>query len=133
MKNTGDHSRKSLASRSLIPRDSFLSSGEKFEPPIWSVDGQGIRSRLDLLHYSLLRTTPANGMISGFQDEVTGLSDPSADYLSLRSDPSTSSKELRQLPEGTLLKVRRSKDGWQQVELLNGMTGWVSLGREVVV
>jgi HB1, ASXL, restriction endonuclease HTH domain/Bacterial SH3 domain len=90
---------------------------------------------LDLLRYSLLRTTPAlirklpdtrsNGMIAGFQVQVRGLSDPSTDYLSLRTGGSTSSKELRQLPEGTLLKVRRSKDGWQQVELLNGMTGWV--------
>ena len=69
-------------------------------------------------------------MIAGFQEQVTGLSD---DYLSLKSDPSTSSKELRQLPEGTLLKIHRSNGGWQQVEMLNGMTGWVSLGREVVV
>ena len=129
-KEHGSPLKDSLISRSSIPRDSFLSSGEKFEPPIWSVDGQRIQSRQDLLRYSLLRTTPANGMIAGFQEQVTGLSD---DYLSLKSDPSTSSKELRELPEGTLLKIHQSKDGWQQVELLNGMTGWVSLGREVVV
>ena len=120
----------SLIARGLIPANSFLSSGEKFEPPIWSVDGHKIQSRRDLLRYALLRTTPANGMIAGFQEQVTGLSN---DYLSLMSDPSTSSKELRQLPEGTLLKIHRSNGGWQQVEMLNGMTGWVSLGREVVV
>ena len=116
----------SLISRSSIPSDSFLSSGEKFETPIWSVDGQRIKSKLDLLHYSLLRIGPASAMVAGFQQKVTGLPDPSTDYLSLRKAGSTSSKELRQLPEGTLLKVHQSKDGWQQVELLNGMTGWVS-------
>ena len=132
-KEYGRPLKDSLISRNLVPHDSFLSSGEKFEPPIWSIDGQRIQSKLDLLRYALLRTTPANGMIAGFQEQVTGLSEPSTNYLSLRTDGSTSSKELRQLPEGTLLKVRRSKDEWQQVELLNGMTGWVSLGRKVVV
>jgi Bacterial SH3 domain/Putative peptidoglycan binding domain len=122
-KEHGRPLKDALISRNLIPNDSFLSSGQKFEAPLWSLDGHRIGSRLDLLRYSLLRTAPADGMLAGFQFQVKG---PPDDYLSLRSDPSASSKELRQLPERTLLKVRRSKDGWQQVDLLNGMSGWVS-------
>ena len=123
-----------LISNGLIPPDSFLSSGEKFEPPVWSRDGGGIKSRADLLRYCLLRTTPSffqqvssagDTGIGKFNDLVSGLSDPS-DGLSLRTGASSSSKEIRQLPEGTPLQVLRSKNSWHQVKLLNGISGWVS-------
>jgi hypothetical protein len=130
-KEYGKPLKDSLISRGVIPPDSFLSSGGKYQSPIWSGEGRMIQSRSDLLRYALLRTTPGNAMIAGFQEQVTGLPNPNSDYLTLREAASTSSKEVRQLPEGTLLKIRRSKDAWQQVELLNGMTGWVSLGRSV--
>ena len=106
-KEHGRPLKDALISRNLIPHNSFLSSGEKFEAPLWSLDGHRIGSRLDLLRYSLLRTAPADGMLAGFQFQVKGLGPD--DYLSLRTDPSASSKELRQLPEGTLLKVRQFK------------------------
>lgn len=130
-KEHGRPFKDTLISKGLIPPDSFLSSGEKFEPPIWSVDGHRIKSRADLLAFSLLRTTPALEMpntkpsgIGGFQARVTGL--PGSDFLSLRSSSSSSSKELRRLPQGTVLKVLRSEHDWRQVKLLNGITGWVS-------
>jgi peptidoglycan hydrolase-like protein with peptidoglycan-binding domain len=122
-----------LKAQNLIPSDSFLSSGQKLEPPIWSPDGDKIHSRTDLLRYSLLRIAPdlmrqlpKSSGISAFQDRVSGFSNPRSDYLSLRTGGSTSSKEIRQLPEGTLLSILRSNDGWRQVKLLNGMSGWVS-------
>ena len=104
-------------------------------PPIWSLDGQSIHSRADVLTYSLLRATPdlmrelpsnSSSGISAFQDRVSGFPNPRSDYLSLRTGSSTSSKEMRRLPEGTLMNVLRSNDGWRQVKLLSGMTGWVS-------
>ena len=63
---------------------------------------------------------------ASFHGQVSGLTDPTTDYLSLRTGSSTSSKELRRLPEATRLKILRTEGEWQQVELLNGMTGWVS-------
>lgn len=130
-KEYGRPLKDSLISRRVIPPDSFLSSGGKYQSPIWSSEGRTIQSRADLLSYALLRTTPGNAMIAGFQEQVTGLPNPNSDYLTLLEGASTSSKGLRQLPEGTLLKIRRSKDTWQQVKSLNGMTGWVSLGRPI--
>jgi Putative peptidoglycan binding domain len=41
-----------LITRGLIPDDSFLSSGEKFELPVWSPNGPLIHSRTDLLNYA---------------------------------------------------------------------------------
>jgi hypothetical protein len=62
--------------------------------------------------------------IASYSSRVAALPDPN-DYLSLRTG-ATSSKEVRRLPEGTLLKVVKTQSGWLQVQLLNGMSGWVS-------
>ena len=131
-----DHGRPlkdALIARHLIPDDTFLSSGEKFGPPLWSVNGQLIHTRADLLNYALIRPTAAllsqlggnSRAIATFGSRVAALPD-SNDYLSLRTGNSTSSKEVRRLPEGTLLKVVKAQNGWLQVQLLNGMSGWVS-------
>ncbi len=134
-KDRGRPLKDALISKNLIPPDSFLSSGEKLEPPIWSVDGHRIHSRNDLLLYALIRATSelmgalpkagSSGFVS-FNSQVSGLTDPTTDFLSLRTGSSTSSKELRRLPEATRLKILRTEGEWQRIELLNGMTGWVS-------
>jgi len=122
-----------LIARNLIPDDTFLSSGDRFEPPVWSVNGQLIHSRADLLNYALIRPTAAllSQLGNGPRDIVTFGSRVAAlpkatDYLSLRVGNSTSAKEVRRLPQGTLLKVTNMQNGWLQVQLLNGMSGWVS-------
>ena len=134
-KERGRPLKDALISKNLIPADSFLSSGDKLEPPIWSADGHKIHSRTDLLLYALLRTTSeamgelpntGSGGFNSFNSRVGGLADSTSDYLSLRTGSSTSSKELRRLPEATQLKILRTDGEWHRVELLNGMTGWVS-------
>ena len=132
-RDRGQPLKDALIARNLIPDDTFLSSGDKFEPPVWSVNGQLMHSRADLLNYALFRPTltllsqlgnlPRD--IVTFGSRVAAL--PKAtDFLSLRVGNSTSAKEVRRLPEGTLLKVSKTQNGWLQVELLNGMSGWVS-------
>ena len=120
-----------IVAKNLIPDDTFLSSGEKSESPVWSVNGQLTHSRADLLSYALIRPTPSLLSQLGesahreFGSRVAAFPN-AADYLGLRTGNSTSSKEIRRLPEGTLLQVIKAQNGWVQVHLLNGMSGWVS-------
>lgn len=131
-KDFGRPLKDALIAGNLVPQDTFLSSGSKFKAPIWSTDGQLIDSRTDLLNYALIRPTAtllselgnSSSVIAKFGSSV-GEFPNASDYLSLRTADSPSSKETRRLPEGTLLKVAKEQNGWLQVRLLNGMTGWV--------
>lgn len=129
--------KNSLQSESIIPSDAFLSIGEKFGLPIWSVDAQQIRTRADLFRYSLLRPSPTvlsvlakqtkvAKNLSKYVAQVHGLLSPANDYLSLKHDPSTDGAEVRKLPEGTPLQIIDTRRDWFQVNLLNGVSGWVS-------
>jgi hypothetical protein len=132
-RDSGKPLKDALIASNLIPADSFLSSGDKFQAPVWSRNGSSILSRVHLLNYTLLRPTPSllndlgdsTAFGSEFGSRVAALP-TSDDYLTLRAGDSASAKELRRLPEGTLLKVLRTRGGWHEVRLLNGMTGWVS-------
>jgi hypothetical protein len=44
----------------------------------------------------------------------------------MRKEPSSDSIELRKLPEGTVVKLNSAQGNWNEVNLLNGMTGWIS-------
>lgn len=48
--------------------------------------------------------------------------------LNLRSGPGTSNPVIREMPEGTGLRIDAVNDGWAKVTLLDsGVTGWTSL------
>lgn len=49
-----------------------------------------------------------------------------ADLLNVRAAPSTTAERLARLPGGALVQVLREQDGWAEIALRGGGTGWVS-------
>lgn len=48
-----------------------------------------------------------------------------AEEVTLHEAPATDAASLRELHEGTVLEVLQAQDGWQEVRLPNGETGWL--------
>ena len=45
--------------------------------------------------------------------------------VSVRTSPDANSKELFQLHEGTVVKVRKTDGNWYEIEIINGSVGWL--------
>lgn len=129
-----------LKDQSIIPSDSFLSGGERFLSPIWATGHKSIKVRRDLLRFALFRANSHvwaramqnNSHLADFNARVAGLNqeDGTFNFLSLRKTPSTSAEEISRMPEGMVLQILESRDGWHRVRLLSGSEGWAS-GRYV--
>lgn len=124
--------RRSLVSSRSIPGDSYFHSGERFLKLIWSSSGRIPSSRNALLAVTQLGGSPANNnppkQISTHANGpayVTGLSTSSDSYLSLRNGPSRSRREIGRLKLHTNLSILGTLDGWHQVQVSDGRSGWV--------
>lgn len=67
--------------------------------------------------------TKAAGNVSG--KKVTILDTPNG-FLRVRASNSTSSEEITRVDSGEVVTFVSEEDGWYQVKLANGQTGWVS-------
>lgn len=128
---------EALKGEGVIPSDSFVSSGQRYMGPVWT-SSTAVNSRSDLLRHGFLRASPhvwdrlLNGMggksFSEFRSRVSGVAgaDGGKAYLSLRKTADVSGAEVARMPEGTLLALRETANGWSRVRLLDGREGWAS-------
>lgn len=126
-----------LKSDGIIPSDAFVSSGSRYVGPVWTTS-TALTNRNDLMRYSFFRASPhawerALNAASGsplveYRARVMGVSSAGASYgyLSLRKAADVSGEEITRMPEGTLLRLLETRDGWSRVALLDGREGWAS-------
>jgi hypothetical protein len=126
-----------LKSNGIIPSDAFVGSGSRYIGPVWTTS-RSLKSRNDLMRHGFFRASPhawdrvldaASGSpIVEYRARVAGVSGAGASdgYLSLRKTSNVSGDEITRMPEGTLLRLLDSKDGWSRVALLDGREGWAS-------
>ena len=60
--------------------------------------------------------------------QIGSIASVTTERLNLRSGPGTSNPVIREMPEGTGVRIDAHNDGWAKVTLLDsGLTGWTSL------
>jgi peptidoglycan hydrolase-like protein with peptidoglycan-binding domain len=126
---------ESLKSQGILPSDAFISSGSRYVGPIWTTE-TAIKTRAELLRYAFFRASPhvwqrlinEAPSYAEFRARVFGINTDgmTTGYLSLRKAGAISAEEIIRMPEGTILRVRETKDGWSRVSLLDGREGWAS-------
>ena len=126
-----------LKSQGILPGDSLVSSGSRYAGPVWTTS-TALKSRNDLLRFTFLRASPhawdrvltasSGSALAEFRSRVTGVTTGGAEtgYLSLRKAGDVSAGEITRMPEGTLLRLRETREGWSRVTLLDGREGWAS-------
>lgn len=76
-----------------------------------------------------VKATPVPGGVNAspnVQSKSVKLKDADVGSLRVRSEPNTSSQEVARLNPGQNVKVLKEQNGWYQIELEPGKTGWVS-------
>ncbi|MEZ5792849.1 MAG: caspase family protein [Nitratireductor sp.] len=132
----------SLVNSGAIPADSYFHNGERFIRAIWSGRNAQTAGLAQLLATTRLANTgrtvepapraPQTPVISGNDGHlaagqagiVAGLAGSGDDFLSLRTGPGTSFREIARMRSGTRMTVNLTRNGWVQVALDNGMSGW---------
>jgi peptidoglycan hydrolase-like protein with peptidoglycan-binding domain len=126
---------ESLKSQGILPSDAFISSGARYVGPIWTTE-TALKTRTELLRHGFFRAAPHvwqrlmrdTPSYSEFRARVFGINTDgkTTGYLSLRKAGAVTAEEIARMPEGTILRVRETKDGWSRVSLLDGREGWAS-------
>lgn len=125
-----------MISQGRLPNDTFLSSGEKFGAPAWSLEKSPLPTSNAVLRNTLLKynasefkDSESNSHIT-LEKEFQYISISSADSekpVGLRKQPDANVKPTYILTKGTLLKKLSSKDDWAEVQAVSGRSGWLPI------
>lgn len=74
-----------------------------------------------------IASTVLIGSVQAQAQAIGSIANVVTERLNLRSGPSTSNPVIREMPEGTVVRIEALEDGWAKVTLLgSGVTGWTS-------
>lgn len=131
-----------LKSRGVVPGDSYIHNGKRWQRPVWSA--RNSHSNRDNL-YASTRYDGFGSNVAGNHRgnnentqtrkphfialdpalaEVHGLKRSGDSFLSLRKGPGTSYLEIARMRPGTQLTITGRTKKWYRVELGNGMKGF---------
>ncbi|MBU1700714.1 MAG: SH3 domain-containing protein [Candidatus Eisenbacteria bacterium] len=85
-----------------------------------------MRRKISVICVLLLLTEGLSPLAVFAQDDtdLLGTAEVTARSLNIRSGPSTSDAVIHSAPQGTVVIVLAVRDGWAQVRLVDGATGW---------
>ncbi|MBD3161344.1 MAG: SH3 domain-containing protein [Candidatus Eisenbacteria bacterium] len=99
------------------------------DPPKPRGGERGMRGNLSIAVALLLfvqGTVPVTGFAQTPTD-LTGECEVTASSLNIRSGAGTGNAVLVSVPRGTIVTVLEVRDGWAQIRLADGKTGWCSI------
>ncbi|MEZ5870856.1 MAG: caspase family protein [Nitratireductor sp.] len=137
----GEQLLQTLVSQGAIPSDAYFHNGERYVRAIWSgrnAQTAGLSrflasTRITNLDRGFQQANPQQPPVISQGDGhnqnarsgvVAGLAASGDNFLSLRTGPGSNFREIARMRSGTRMTINVTRDGWYQVSLDNGMSGW---------